>query len=327
MSQYLEQTRRESRGQYKYSVDCEKIKKDPTTLQVLDGDVRAKHTMVINAVVKESKIPLLGNKVPLNESNGKVVVKIGKTNDSVRQEYNIAKRLESLDGFIKMNCLFSCYNTTNLTNKNTRINPSTFEICKSSTEENNVDVLIMPYIHNGETLHSFLKTKRDPEIYKSILKQVITNLYNAYTNTGFIHKDLHFGNILIDENNKPIIMDFDTSDFNGEPPFCLADLQRLFISVLDQGSILNNISYSISTILTIQTILNTALLYNTSRETLKTHIDNILNMIDISTISVNDNTNKPTSYVYDPNVYGGKNGSATQHCKTRKSRKYNSITL
>lgn len=103
MSQYLEQTRRESRGQYKYSVDCDKIKEDPTTLQVLDGDVRAKHTMVINAIIKET--------------NGKVVVKIGKTNETVRQEYNIAKRLEQFDGFIKMHCLFSCHNTTNLTNK------------------------------------------------------------------------------------------------------------------------------------------------------------------------------------------------------------------
>ena len=309
MSQYLEQTRRESRGQYKYSVDCDKIKEDPTTLQVLDGDVRAKHTMVINAIIKET--------------TGKVVVKIGKTNETVRQEYNIAKRLELFAGFIKMHCMFSCHNTTNLTNKNSQINPANFEICKSN-QPDNVDVLIMPYIHNGETLHSFLKSKRDPALYKSILKQVITNLYNAFVKTGFIHKDLHFGNILIDENNNPIIMDFDTSEFDGEPPFCLADLQRLFISVMDQGSVFNNISYSLSTILTIQTILNTALLYNTSSEMLKTHIDNILNMIDVSIISVNDNTKKSTSYAYDPNVYGGKGTEGARlgaFAKTRKSRK------
>ena len=36
------------KGQYKYSVDCDKIKTDPTTLQVLDGSVRAKHTIVVN---------------------------------------------------------------------------------------------------------------------------------------------------------------------------------------------------------------------------------------------------------------------------------------
>lgn len=62
---------------------------------------------------------------------------------------------------------------------------------------------------------------------------------------------------------------------------------------------------------------------------LKTHIDNILNMIDVSIISVNDNTKKSTSYVYDPNVYGGKGTfgaptDGTRHgafAKTRKSRK------
>jgi hypothetical protein len=50
ISNYLEQSRRESRGQYKYSVECDKIKNDPTLINVLDGNVR---TMVINAVVKE----------------------------------------------------------------------------------------------------------------------------------------------------------------------------------------------------------------------------------------------------------------------------------
>ena len=97
MSQYLQQTQREFKGQYKYSVDCDKIKTDPTALQVLDGSVRAKHTMIINAVVKEN--------------SGRIVVKIGKSNDIVKQEYEVAIKLEKLEGFIKMHCLFSCYNT------------------------------------------------------------------------------------------------------------------------------------------------------------------------------------------------------------------------
>ena len=81
MSEYLEQTRKYTRGQYKYSLDCDKIKSNPDSLQILNGSVRAKHTIIMNAVSKEM--------------NGKVVVKIGKTNEFIKQEYDVAKQLET----------------------------------------------------------------------------------------------------------------------------------------------------------------------------------------------------------------------------------------
>ncbi len=298
MSQYLQQTRRESRGQYKYSVDCDKIREDPESLQVLNGDVRAKHTMVINAVVKETY--------------GKVVVKIGKTNDIVKKEYDVAKRLEPFNGFIKMHCLFSCHNATNLNNINTNIYTTNFELCKPNEPEN-VDVLVMPYIHDGTTLNSLLNTKQDPKLYKNMLIQVITNLYDAFTNTGFVHKDLHFGNILIDENNKPIIMDFDTSEFNGRQSFFWADIQRLFNNAMDKSYLTNNISYVISNISGIQTLIHTTMFVETPTHIFQMNYKNMLSILEASDIHIIDNTNtKPKSYVYDPNVFGG---------KTRKLRK------
>ena len=288
MSKYLQQTRSEFTGQYKYSVDCDKIKTDPTTLQVLDGSVRAKHTMIINAVVKEN--------------NGKIVVKIGKTNEIIKHEYDVSKKLETLDGFIKMHCMFSCHNNTNFSIINEPVNITTFKVCQSE-QPSNVDVLIMPYIHNGQTLNDYLESNPEPTEYKNILKQIITNLYNAFVKTGFVHKELHFGNILIDEHNNPIIMDFDTSELNGIQGFFWADLQRLIGNVIEKSYPSNNKSYIVSGISGIQILLNTIMFIKSSNELFHKNVNELLSILEVSNVSVLHNTNKP---VYNPNVFGGK---------------------
>jgi len=288
MSKYLQQTRREFKGQYKYSVDCDKIKTDPTALQVLDGSVRVKHTMIINAVVKEN--------------SGKIVVKIGKTNEIVKQEYDVAKKLEKLEGFIKIHCLFSCYNNANFSEP---MNINNFEVCQSN-HTSNVDVLIMPYINKGQTINDYLESGIEPAEYKKILKQVITNLYNAFVKTGFVHKDLHFGNILIGENNDPIIMDFDTSEFNKIQGFFWADLQRLFGNVTEKSYPSNNKSYIISGISGIQILLNTIMFITSSDEFFHKNVNELLSILEASNVSVLDNTKKPPQMVYNPDIFGGK---------------------
>ena len=304
MSQYLQQKQREFKGQYKYSVDCDKIKTDPTTLQVLDGSVRAKHTMIINAVVKEN--------------TGRIVVKIGKSNDIVKQEYDVAKKLEKLEGFIKMHCLFSCYNNANFSNMNDPINVNNFEVCHPN-HPSNVDVLIMPYINKGQTINDYLESGIEPTEYKKILKQVISNLYNAFVKTGFVHKDLHFGNILIDEKNDPIIMDFDTSEFNKIQGFFWADLQRLFGNVTEKSYPSNKKSYIISGISGIQILLNTIMFIKSSDELFHKNVNELLSILEASNVSVLDNTKKPTKY--NPDFFGGKN-------KTRKKTpKSNSLII
>jgi len=296
MSQYLQQTRREFKGQYKYSVDCDKIKTDPNALQVLDGSVRAKHTMIINAVVKEN--------------SGKIVVKIGKSNDIVKQEYDVAIKLEKLEGFIKMHCLFSCYNNANFSNINDPININDFEVCQPK-HTSNVDVLIMPYINKGQTINDYLESGIEPAEYKKILKQVISNLYNAFVKTGFVHKDLHFGNILIDEKNDPIIMDFDTSEFNKIQGFFWADLQRLFGNVTEKSYPSNKKSYIISGISGIQILLNTIMFIKSADELFNKNVNELLSILEASNVSVLDNTKKPTKY--NPDLFGGKNKTRKKH--------------
>ena len=314
MSNFLQPTpRKDNNEQFKYSIDCNKIKEDPSTIKVINGDVRAKHTMIINAIVNSYE-----NDSLINPNGGKIVVKIGKTNESIQQEYNVSKKLESIDGFIKMNCLFSCNNDINLENKTTDIDPNIFKIC-NPTDKQPVDVLIMPFIHTGQSLKTFLEKKQDPVKYKSILKKVITNIYEAFTKTGFTHKDLHFGNILIDENDEPIIMDFDTSEFSGFQGFFWGDLIRLFSDVLTTSILSDKIQYTfdyLSYIITMLTTASTDAAYvQLPKERLNQKVNEILTMIETTNINVIDNTNKPKSYKYNPNVFGGKK------YKTRKSSK------
>jgi hypothetical protein len=295
MSEYLEQTRKYTRGQYKYSLDCDKIKSNPDSLQILNGSVRAKHTIIMNAVSKEM--------------NGKVVVKIGKTNEFIKQEYDVAKQLETagIDGFIRMQCLFSCGH--DLTKYNNEIEPTTFKICEP-TKTSNIDVLIMPYIvspnGNATTLHNYLETGGDTIKYKTIIQNVISNLCEAFLKTGFVHKDLHFGNVLIDATGEPIIMDFDTSEFVNpaqSQAYFWSDIHRFFSHVIEKSYPTNLKSYSLTNAQPIFTIINTLLMAGTITN-INAQVHNIITLINASDVLVIDNI--PTKYVYNPNIFGGK---------------------
>jgi hypothetical protein len=292
MSQYLEQTRRYSRGQFKYSVDCNKIKSNPDSLQILSGSVRAKHTIVITAVSKEF--------------DGKVVVKIGKTNELVKQEYNVAKQLEtaSIPGFIRMQCLFSCGH-----DYTQEIDSSTFQICET-TKPSNTDVLIMPYIvgpnGNATTLQNYLETGGDTIQYKNMIRTVISNLCEAFLKTGFVHKDLHFGNVLIDASGEPIIMDFDTSEFvnpSESQAYFWSDVHRFFSHVIEKSYATNSKSYSLTNAHPIISIIQTLMLAGTITN-IKAQVHNIIALINASDVSVTNNV--PTKHVYNPDVFGGK---------------------
>ena len=325
MSEYLEQTRKYTRGQYKYSLDCDKIKSNPDSLQILNGSVRAKHTIIMNAVSKEM--------------NGKVVVKIGKTNELIKQEYDVAKQLETsgIDGFIRMQCLFSCGH--DLTKYNNEIEPTTFtplrilnaqrlptfapinrrqvgvlnvqrcKICET-TKISNIDVLIMPYIvspnGNATTLHNYLETGGDTIKYKTIIRNVIANLCQAFMKTGFVHKDLHFGNVLINSNGEPIIMDFDTSEFVNpaeSQAYFWSDIHRFFSHIIEKSYPTNLKSYSLTNAQPIFTIINTLLMAGTITN-INAQVHNIITLINASDVLVTDNV--PTKYVYNPNIFGGK---------------------
>ena len=203
-----------------------------------------------------------------------------------------------------------------MTNKN--LNPSTkggdlnlhrFKICET-TKTSNIDVLIMPYIvspnGNATTLHNYLETGGDTIKYKTIIMNVIANLCEAFLKTGFVHKDLHFGNVLIDATGEPIIMDFDTSEFVNpavSQAYFWSDIHRFFSHVIEKSYPTNFKSYSLTNAQPIFTIINTLLMAGTITN-INAQVHNIITLINASDVLVIDNV--PTKYVYNPNIFGGK---------------------
>jgi hypothetical protein len=83
---------------------------------------------------------------------------------------------------------------------------------------------------------------------------------------------------------------------------------------MDKSYLTNNISYIISNISGIQTLIHTTMFVETPNHIFQMNYKNMLSILEASDIHVIDNTTtKPKSYVYDPNVFGG---------KTRKLRKH-----
>ena len=161
----------------------------------------------------------------------------------------------------------------------------------------------MPFIGKGITLNNYLV---DAIKYKKILKQVVENLFSAFVKTGFVHGDLHFGNILIDDNGEPIIMDFDTSIFvkssTSQWGFW-ADLFRIIGIVIERSFPSNPKSYMVSNAITILTIINNTMYSTVSIDMFTKQVQTIISLIEASEITIRDNKSK--QMVYDPNIFGG----------------------
>ena len=72
-----------------------------------------------------------------NHSKVNIVVKIGRENSTIKNEYSISERLHKTNcsGFIKFICIFECYD-----------NNSSDKICQGTPEKNTKkEVLIMKY--------------------------------------------------------------------------------------------------------------------------------------------------------------------------------------
>jgi len=293
----MEPTNRNSENKYKYLVDCERIKSDSTSLDIQTGAMRDKHVIVLEAVIADKT---------LSSQNKKIIVKIGETNAIIKREYEVAKRLESTNnpGYIRMNCLFSCGHNMDKYRRNGFFAPDTFQICETQ-DKNNIDVLVMPYIGDGTSLYDV-----GADHYKELVKQVVINSSNAFKKTGFIHKDLHFGNIVIDNDGNTIILDFDTSEFvDLRNPECYSyfwsDMQRFFGNVMEKGSMLNKgDSYILTNANIIYLMVNTLIMTQMTPDVFEIKINEIITCITMSDVIA---TKKPNvSLKYDPNVFGGR---------------------
>src|SRR5210317_331928 len=115
-----------------------------------------------------------------------IAVKV-TTEPSARMEYRIAEKLKGM-GVPRMYHFKSC---------------------------NNEDVLYFEYIE-GEALSNWLKKYQSSDDYRVLISRLIGNLKKIHQKyPKFRHHDLHWNNILVLKDNKPIIIDFGMAMIEG----------------------------------------------------------------------------------------------------------------
>ncbi len=170
----------------------------------------------------------------------KTVIKISKNKDLLEKDYNVSLQLAELNipNYIKYLGFFSCLDNID---KNKAL-PKFF--CSNKGENNYF--LIMEYFPLG-SLASYIPQTLDEVI--SIINQVIASSISAFEKNGFIHGDLHPGNILIKKTKKKkfdypiksiktagikiILFDFDRSKFNGDFMTLFVELST-FINIYEK---------------------------------------------------------------------------------------------
>jgi tRNA A-37 threonylcarbamoyl transferase component Bud32 len=180
------------------------------------------------------------SKVLQNIENKNIATLVGKVEGSdvvlkvqqikaAQKEYSIQQKLSELDYIIKYECMFACNSVDNPSYvKDFGLSePLTTKICKD--RGNNTGVIIMKYI-NGGSFDYYLKNNKNEKSLNIICK-VIENYFNAYDKLGFIHGDFYPKNIMINEKEEPIIIDFEMSDFSKDPSLFWRDLSGFLDSV------------------------------------------------------------------------------------------------
>jgi serine/threonine protein kinase len=155
---------------------------------------------VIQSIQGKGISTLLGS-IPTKE----VVIKIQDANKG-KKEYDIQDKLKHFDGFIKFECIFFCQG-----DKEYIENFANLQEHKELHRAKGLSmgIILMPYYKNG-CLH------QNDNIKKEILSKIIINYFNAYDKIGFIHADLFPKNIVLDDNENPIIIDYENAYINDD---------------------------------------------------------------------------------------------------------------
>jgi len=195
----------------KLNIDCkERIEKNPVTKDWLELTKKFDHTSDYFKIY-----------TGLIDKRNNIVAKIGP--NKLEEEYAIAKKLESLKlpTFISFNCIFRCLDDFS------RLNNLTKEVCKKDGES--ITVIIMPYMTEGR-IDFWHWDRSNFDIMKNVIKHVCLTLIYSKNTLGFIHRDLHLGNVLMKKSKQteisygnfgtlevmgflPVIMDFEKSHF------------------------------------------------------------------------------------------------------------------
>jgi len=155
--------------------------------------------------------------------NKNIVLKIASTG-LIKKEYDVGCKLKDMQNFIHYNYIFECDYTIMdiLNNKYTKLN---------FTMENPISILLVDYYRLGNfgeyewSIYNF-------HILKNVLKQTVFAILDAYEKYGFIHENLHPGNILLE----PLTI----GEITYGNKILLIDTYQVVINDFDHSTINNN---------------------------------------------------------------------------------------
>lgn len=208
------------RNDGKQNVDCNTIKLKIDCKNRIDSEPETKDWLELVSLFNHNSSDMVVYKALLDKHKY-IVAKIGKF--KLTPEYNIAKKLEvlKLPTFIHMSCIFSCLDDFS------KLKKSAKTVC--SKEGKPVSVILMPFLGEGR-IDEWSWKRSNFDLMKNVIKHIFLTAFYAKSTLGFIHRDLHLGNILLKKTQRkeisygeygtleahcviPVIMDFDKSAF------------------------------------------------------------------------------------------------------------------
>jgi hypothetical protein len=225
----------------------------------------------------------------LYDYNINIVLKFG-IYESINKEYIIGEKLVELPNFIKYFCMFTCNdNIKNIINNKNTI--SNYKICYYGN--NSIGILVMKE-YKLCCIENYKWNKFNFEELKNIIKQVIFAIINAYEKKGFLHGDLHSGNILLKPKRKEkiiynkkellvnnleaVIMDFEKSKLNQKnKQIDLIKNILKFITSIKNVCLINNIILTIDE----NKIINLKSIFVDDNNNLYDEFENIINNIQM----------------------------------------------
>ena len=136
----------------------------------------------------------------LYECDINVVLKFGILG-SIEKEYYISQELLDIPNFIRYFCLIKCNdNIKNIINNKNTI--SNYKMCHYGN--NQIGILVMKEYNLG-SIDNYIWNENNFELLKNVIKQVVFSVIYAYNKKGFIHGDLHTGNILLKPKRNCVI--------------------------------------------------------------------------------------------------------------------------
>lgn len=194
----LERKVRKNDKANKYRIDCDELEKNPSIIPIiLERVMNTNDDITILKSIIEDKNIISKQK--------HIVIKIGKVNKIIENEFMIGKFLEknNIPGFIKYTCLFKCFD--DIYHKIDMNNIKLLSPCNAKKENENIkNVLIMPFIEEG-SIRSFKWNTDKYEALKSIIQQTIMSFFMAYQLYGLLYNDIHLDNFLIKKTKKETI--------------------------------------------------------------------------------------------------------------------------